>query len=132
MCRRTNTVQDSTFTHIGSGVSLPYMNIRKALAEMHRVLVPNGTVYLSVHRLSFTLAELRDKRTLRGILGRLSVILNGLWLHFLGFQFRGESFQTKHVMLRELRRAGFTDIAIVKEWPLAFTCRKSLSCRFRC
>jgi len=33
---------DGSFDRVISAIALPYMNIQKALAEIHRILVPGG------------------------------------------------------------------------------------------
>ena len=95
-------------------LALPYMNIQKALAEIHRVLVPDGGVSLILHPPGFTLAELvhhsipKPKATLF----RLYVMANGAWFHCsgrtIGFLGKTESFQTERGMKIALTRAGFS------------------------
>ena len=50
--------EEESFDRVISTVALPYMNIQKTLAEIHRVLVPGGDLSLSLHLPSFTIAEL--------------------------------------------------------------------------
>ncbi len=52
---------DGSFDRVISAIALPYMNIQKALAEIHRILVPGGGVSLTLHLPSFTIAELLHK-----------------------------------------------------------------------
>ena len=49
---------DDSFDRVISALALPYMNIQKTLAEIHRVLSPGGGLSLSLHLPSFTIAEL--------------------------------------------------------------------------
>jgi ubiquinone/menaquinone biosynthesis C-methylase UbiE len=44
-----------SFDRVISAVALPYMNIQKALSEIHRILVPGGRISLSLHLPSFTM-----------------------------------------------------------------------------
>jgi hypothetical protein len=79
------------------------------------VLIPGGSVFLSVHPLRFTIQELR-RALPRPVpaLFRLFVILNGIVLHLTGCTLslggRHESFQTQRAMRRALTRAGFEQI----------------------
>src|ERR1700733_9918618 len=51
--------EDEGFDRVISGLALPYMNIQKTLAEIHRVLVPGGGLSVSrLHLPSFMIAEL--------------------------------------------------------------------------
>jgi ubiquinone/menaquinone biosynthesis C-methylase UbiE len=99
-----------------SAVALPYMNIQKTLAEIHRVLVPGGGLTVSLHLPSFTIAELRHKALPRPepTIFRLYVLANGVIFHFTGRTFgfgngRTESFQTERGMRVALKRAGFVN-----------------------
>lgn len=92
------------------------MDIPKALAEMYRVLLPGGRLSLTLHRPSFTWRELKSCRSLKTILFRLYVLLNGIFFHFSGktlaipFTHRVESCQTKRGMKLALKRCGFVEI----------------------
>jgi ubiquinone/menaquinone biosynthesis C-methylase UbiE len=106
--------EDASFDRVISSVALPYMNIQKALAEIHRILVPGGVLSLSLHLPSFTLAELRQHALPRPVptIFRLYVMANGLWFHLTGrtvafLNRRTESFQTKRGIRIALNRAGF-------------------------
>jgi ubiquinone/menaquinone biosynthesis C-methylase UbiE len=107
---------EDSFDRVVSGVALPYMNIPKALAEIHRVLVSGGSVSLSLHTLRFTLDELFRKALPRPrpTLFRLYVMANGIVFHLTGgtaqyVKGRTESFQTERGMRIALERAGFVD-----------------------
>jgi ubiquinone/menaquinone biosynthesis C-methylase UbiE len=114
------------FTHVDSGVSIPYMEIRKTFKELYRVLRAGGTVRISVHTWRLTLREFRVVRSPIALCYRLYVLLNGISLHLNGplFHFlntgRIESFQTEAGMFRELRRAGFEDVQVGSRDPLTF------------
>jgi ubiquinone/menaquinone biosynthesis C-methylase UbiE len=94
------------------------MNIQKTLSEIHRVLVPGGSLSFSLHPPSFTIAELLHKAIPNPVrtLFRLYVLANGLWFHGTGrtvgfLRGRTESFQTERGMKIAMSRAGFVDIS---------------------
>ena len=96
------------------------MNIQKALAEIHRVLVPGGSISLSLHLPGFTLAELRHHAipNAKATLFRLYVMANGVWFHCsgrtLGFLGKAESFQTERGMKIALTRARFSHLCFTR------------------
>ena len=111
-----------SFDRVISAVALPYMNIPKALAEIHRVLAPGGDLSLSLHSPSFTLAELRHQAFPKPLptLYRLYVMANGVWFHCTGrtagfLNRRTESFQTERGMTVALHRAGFDSLSFTRE-----------------
>lgn len=89
------------------------MNIPKALAEIHRVLVLNGSLSLRLHPASFALEELLHDAipNPKATLFRLYVLANGVWFHCsgrtIGILGKTESFQTERGMRIALKRAGF-------------------------
>jgi ubiquinone/menaquinone biosynthesis C-methylase UbiE len=110
--------ENECFDRVISAVALPYMNIQKTLAQIYRVLVPDGGLSLSLHPLSFTIAELLHKAIPKPVptLFRLYVIANGLLLHCTGrtvglLKGRTESFQTERGIRIALNRAGFANLA---------------------
>ncbi len=81
--------EDESFDRVISAVALPYMNIQKTLAEIHRILVRGGS---------------------------LSLMANGLLFHCIGrtvgfLKGRTESFQTERGMRVALNRAGFVNLS---------------------
>jgi ubiquinone/menaquinone biosynthesis C-methylase UbiE len=110
--------RDESFDRVISGVALPYMNIPKALSEIHRALVPGGSLAVTLHLPGFTMAELLHKALPRPVptLFRLYVMANGAWFHGTGNNFgflrgRTESFQTERGMRVALGRTGFVDFS---------------------
>jgi len=107
---------DESFDRVISAVALPYMNIQKTLAEVHRVLVRGGGLSLSLHLPSFTIAELLHNAIPKPVptLFRLYVLANGLLFQCIGrtvgfLKGRTESFQTERGMRVALNRAGFVN-----------------------
>ena len=110
--------EDESFDRVISAVALPYMNIQKTLAEIHRVVVPGGGLSLSLHLPSFTIAELFHNAIPKPVptLFRLYVMANGLLFQCTGRTFgfpngRTESFQTERGMRVALNRAGFGNLS---------------------
>lgn len=108
--------ENESFARVISAVGLPYMNIQRTLAEIHRILVPGGSLSLSLHLPSFTIAELLHNAIPRPVptLFRLYVLANGLMFHCIGrtvgfLKGRTESFQTERGMRVALNRAGFVN-----------------------
>jgi ubiquinone/menaquinone biosynthesis C-methylase UbiE len=96
---------------------LPYMNIPRVLTELHRVLKPKGSLFLSLHSCRFTLRELATIALPKPIptAYRLYVFGNGLWFHFTG-----RTLQTERGMRKALTRAGYCDIRFTRT-ALRFT-----------
>jgi len=111
--------EDESFDRVIAAVALPYMNIQKTLAEIHRVLVPGGGLSLSLHLPSFTISELVHDAFPKPVptLFRLYVMANGLMFHCTGRTVafvkgrRTESFQTERGMRIALSRARFVDLS---------------------
>lgn len=113
---------DQSFDRVISSVALPYMNIQKTLAEIHRILVPGGSLSLSLHLPSFTMSELVHKAIPKPAptLFRLYVMADGLFFHCTGRTFRfltgkTESFQTERGMRVALNRAGFESLSFSRD-----------------
>ena len=117
---------DESFDAVISRVAMPYMDVPVALREIRRVLKTGGELRIKLHPLSFTLSELGAelhsgsvKSRVQNLVYRFYVVVNGMALHFAGFNFRFplarrrcESFQTKSGMRRALVAAGFVQIDI--------------------
>ena len=111
---------DLSFDFVMSRVALPYMHLPKALAEIARVVKPGGQIWFSLHPWSTAyegLIQSIRSISLKNILYRVYVIVNGLVLHFIGKQFRFplnrrrcESFQTVLGMTRAMKKAGFVEV----------------------
>ena len=82
---------------------------------MHRVLRPDGRLWLALHSVAIPAAQFR-RGNLKGRVYAAYTIINGLWFHVSGRTFRlkrgmCESIQTKRGMRVALSRAGFSNIA---------------------
>lgn len=103
-------------------IALPYMDNRRALGEMARVLKQGGVFLLKIHHARFYLRELwRSLRPfrIRPVIHDLRVLVAGTMYHVFRRQPRniltgGETFQTRWMLERELRRCG---LSIVGEMP---------------
>jgi len=112
--------RDCCFGSIVSRVAVPYMRVDETFREMERVLLPGGTVQLSLHPLGMTVRELRRAvraRNLKNTLYRCFIIVNGTCFHLTGRQVslpfrqqRCEFFQTRTGIARALRARGFCDV----------------------
>jgi SAM-dependent methyltransferase len=129
---------DGVFDVVAGHVSMPYMNTRKALAEVYRVLAPGGSVLLTFH--SFHYLRLRLGKSLRSghwkdllFLGYMAV--NG-WLNHCGMaqtqvwwnRKRFETVNTPRGVCRAARAAGFFLISLECEpgkFFFALTARKA-------
>jgi ubiquinone/menaquinone biosynthesis C-methylase UbiE len=121
--------EDESFDRVISAVALPYMDIQKTLAEIHRILVRGGGLSLSLHPPSFTIAELIHNAIPKPVptFFRLYVMANGLLFHLTGrtvgfLKGRTESFQTERGMRVALKRAGFVNLSFSRaNGPVAET-----------
>ena len=98
-------------------LALPYTNNSKALSEMSRVLSPQGVLMLKIHHLRYYFSKLfraAKRGDLPSMLHSVRVILGGAVYHASGKQPRnfltakGESFQTRGFLERELAKYGLT------------------------
>jgi SAM-dependent methyltransferase len=91
-------------------VALPWLDNKRALTEMARVLSKNGMVVLRVQAVGYyfqkILMGLRHGRP-RAVLGAIRPLIVGAAYHVLGVQL-GETFQSRWLLQRELNRLGLT------------------------
>ena len=106
--------RNASFDVVLCNVALPYMDIPRVLAEISRVLVAGGKLYLKLHPLRFAMSQLAVAlpHPVRSLF-RCYVLMNGVIFHIsaktpLHFGTRMESFQTDRGMKMALTRAGFS------------------------
>jgi ubiquinone/menaquinone biosynthesis C-methylase UbiE len=114
--------KNGSFDLVICRVSLPYMQISRALSEMARVTSAGGDLWLVLHPFSMTAKELAANLArirVKPSLYRLWVLLNGLALNTAGTQWhwpgdpnRYETWQTGRAIKRALLAAGFDQIRI--------------------
>lgn len=110
----------NSFDVVVCRVALPYMDNRRTLDEISRVLRRGGVLLLKIHHARFYLHELRKSLVSLNVLvvmHDLQVLMAGMIYHVIGKQPRNyltgsETFQTKWMLQRELRRRG---LSIVRE-----------------
>jgi ubiquinone/menaquinone biosynthesis C-methylase UbiE len=115
-------LRSASFDVVVCRLALPYMNNRRALSEMARVLRPGGVLLLKIHHALFYLDKYRQSvrtRTLKPAWYATRVLIVGVLYHLSGIQvnsrlLREETFQTKWLLRRELTRTG---LKIIGEMP---------------
>lgn len=103
-----------SFDVVNCGLALPYTNNARALAEVARVLRPDGLFLLKIHHARYYLRELRRglfSRDLTTIIYATRVLAAGAIYHLTGRQpvgvrFLNEAFQTRWLLSRELAKCG--------------------------
>jgi SAM-dependent methyltransferase len=107
--------RSGTFDAVIASVSLPYMDVRAALAEIRRVLKPGGVLWTLLHPMGIPWRQACSTRTLNGWLHFAYVVANTACFHLTGRQFRVcgrcESFQTVGGIRRALRRHHFKEVS---------------------
>ncbi len=116
---------DASFDFVVSKVAIPYVNIPRALREIHRVLMPGGTIWVSLHPVGMALRRIANdvlRFRIADVLYQLYAIGNGYCLSYLDRQIpwvlnrdRTESTQTAVAMAKALLRAGFTDVRVDRD-----------------
>lgn len=117
---------DGSFDAVLSRVVLPYTDIPRALAEIRRIIRPDGKVWLVLHGYEVERMLMARAKSPKAWLHRAYVWANSLAFNVFGFTFRRpfstitESMQTERGIRKALERAGFTDIAC-KRTPREFS-----------
>jgi ubiquinone/menaquinone biosynthesis C-methylase UbiE len=108
---------NGSFDLVISRVALPYMDIPRALREIHRVLTPGGCFWATLHRRHVAYARIARslaQRDLVDVVYQCCAITNGSLLYFTDRQilWKGavESVQIPAALSKALLRAGFVDI----------------------
>jgi ubiquinone/menaquinone biosynthesis C-methylase UbiE len=114
---------DGSFDAVIGHVSLPYMDTRLALAEIHRVLVPGGSLLLTFHSFYYAMHNRLWRGLRRGnvkdVLFSLYMSVNGFLNHCSLPQFRSpwgqhrfETVNTPSGVCRTARSAGFINVSV--------------------
>jgi SAM-dependent methyltransferase len=106
--------RDTSFEVVICRLALPYVDNRRAIREMARVLCPGGVLLLKLHGPRFYLREMREAlrtRRIRVVIHGLRVLAAGAIYHATGMQPRGrllggETCQTGWRLRCELARCG--------------------------
>lgn len=91
---------DASFDVVICRVALPYMDNRRALAEISRVLKPDGYFFLKIHAPRFYLGMMRRRArslSLRQLAYPAICLAGGVWFSVSGNQPRGEYWRGKEV-----------------------------------
>lgn len=114
---------EASFDVVICRVALPYMDNRRALAEISRVLKTNGRFFLKIHAPQFYLGMLKRRASSlnpKQLAYPLICLSGGAWHSLTGNQPRGsfwrgkEIYQTKKYLRRELAK---NNLRIEKELP---------------
>ena len=115
------------FNLVIARVSLAYTNIRPSLREIHRVLQPGGTLWMTLHPLSIPWNTAKQSG-LRGKVYFAYIAVNSLCFHFVqrqvSFFGRYESFQTERGIRRALYNAGFTSVTVTRDRHFVVTAHR--------
>jgi ubiquinone/menaquinone biosynthesis C-methylase UbiE len=125
---------DAAFDLVYCRVALPYTDVPVALAEMHRVLKPDGRLWLALHPVRMEMARLRAALAglhLKTVIDSGYVLANSMLVSLFGrciprpWNGKYESVQTRGGMARLLRRTGFRDVQTVLSHHFIVTARRS-------
>ncbi len=106
---------DKSFDVVLCMVALPYMNNRQTIAEVARVLQPNGVFLLKIHAPKFYFQMFKDRLKngeIKALVYPIIALLTGIWYWITGNQLQGgilqgkEMFQTEKLISRELKTQG--------------------------
>lgn len=105
---------DESFEVVICRIALPYMNNQAALAEMTRVLQPNGVLFIKIHHLNYYFSRFFQNLRRGEILPMIHatrVISAGILFHLTGFQkpnrlIGNEVFQTTYFLAQQLTKYG--------------------------
>lgn len=103
----------NSFDLVNFGLALPYTQNARAIAEVARVMRPGGLFLLKIHHARYYFRELRNgiaSASLPSVVHGSRVLAAGTMYHLSGRQprvrFLNESYQTRWLLKRELRRQG--------------------------
>lgn len=118
--------RSASFDVVIARVSLAYTDLRRSLAEIHRVLKPNGLLWMTLHPFEIPWQQAKGSN-LKGKLFFMYVVLNSALFHFGQRQFtlfgKQESFQTESGTRRALQHCRFGEITINKARHFLVTAR---------
>jgi ubiquinone/menaquinone biosynthesis C-methylase UbiE len=119
---------DKQFDLVVARVSLPYTRLSRSLAEIRRVLKPNGVVWMVLHPFSFAWRELNAGSWKSWVFFGYKAVNSALF-HFTSEEFRFvgrcETFQTPSGITRALRKLAFVQIAIENGPPFVVTAKRT-------
>ncbi len=105
--------ESETFDLVNCGLALPYTHNPRALAEVERVLRPGGLFLLKIHHVRYYLQKLSQGLFGVNLLSMIHcgrVLTTGTLYHLSGRQpmtrILNETFQTRWMLKRELKRSG--------------------------
>ena len=128
-CARAESLPfaSGSFDLVVARVSLVYTDIPASVAEVRRVLRPNGTAWLVLHPLRVPWNKAR-RGNWKSWLFFTYVLANGMWFHLFQrvFRLRGlqESFQTASAVRGILLRVGFREITVDRSRVFVVSARR--------
>jgi ubiquinone/menaquinone biosynthesis C-methylase UbiE len=105
--------ESESFDLVNFGLALPYTHNPRAIAEVERVLRPGGLFLLKIHHVRYYLQKMSQGLFGANLLSMIHcgrVLTNGTIYHLSGRQpmtrILNETFQTRWMLKRELKRSG--------------------------